>query len=381
MRKDNSEILTTSKPLVEETNGKTLRRGWTTGACAAAGAKAAAEALLGRVFIDPIMVNLPRGVKQPFSIDGLVMGHNWARVSIRKDAGDDPDVTHGALVVTELRFKEEGKGISFLAGEGVGIVTKRGLPISVGEPAITAGPRKYISEAVSSVAKKYEKTPDFEIIISIPEGRKLAKKTLNARLGVEGGLSILGTTGVVIPFSCGAWISSIHRGVDVARASKLPHIAAVTGRTSELAIRTLHGLPDEAIIDMGDFAGGLLKYLSLNPVPRLTIAGGFSKLSKLAAGELDLHSARSQINLSILSKYAEKLGANTNVVRSISGANSGGEVMNIAIEARLPLADMVAQYGCEIVRNKLELKGYGINTLLDITVFDRSGRLIGHANG
>ncbi|MBR72913.1 MAG: cobalt-precorrin-5B (C(1))-methyltransferase [Rhodospirillaceae bacterium] len=381
MEKNNNEKINTSKPFILENNEKKLRRGWTTGACAAAGAKAAVEAILGKVFVDPVVVDLPRGIKQPFEISEFVMGSNWARVGIRKDAGDDPDVTHGALILTEVRRNKERSGITFQAGEGVGIVTKPGLPISIGEPAITAGPRKYISEAVCSVAEKYKKLADFEIIISIPGGKELAKKTLNERLGVNGGLSILGTTGVVIPFSCGAWIASIHRGVDVARAAKMPHIAAATGRTSELGVKTLHGLPDVAIIDMGDFAGGLLKYLSVNTVRRLTIAGGFTKIAKLAAGHLDLHSAKSQVDLSILGKHAENLGANAKLINSINSANSGGEAMSIALNAKLPLPDLVAKNACAVVRKEIEQRGTSIITFLDIAIFDRSGRLVGHANG
>ncbi len=147
-------------------------------------------------------------------------------------------------------------------------------------------------------------SPDVEITISIPGGEAVALKTWNPRLGIIGGLSILGTTGIVHPFSCAAWIHSIHRGIDVARAAGLSRIAGSTGSTSEDAVRKLHALPDIALIDMGDFAGGMLKYLRAHPVDNVTISGGFAKLTKLAQGAMDLHSSRSQIDLNFLADVA-----------------------------------------------------------------------------
>ena len=149
---------------------------------------------------------------------------------------------------------------------------------------------------------------DVLVTISIPDGAAIAEKTWNPRLGIIGGLSILGTTGIVHPFSCAAWIHSIHRGVDVARAAGLTHVAGSTGSTSEAAVQQLYSLPDIALIDMGDFAGGLLKYLRVHPIDKVTIAGGFAKITKLAQGAMDLHSARSQIDLSFLAKIALKAG-------------------------------------------------------------------------
>ena len=146
---------------------------------------------------------------------------------------------------------------------------------------------------------------------SLDDGRQEAEDVVGEfpRLGILGGLSILGTTGVVIPYSCSAWIHSIHRGIDVARANGLMHVAGCTGSTSEKAVQALFDLPDFVMLDMGDFAGGLFKYLRRHPLPRLTIGGGFAKISKLAAGHLDLHSGRSQVDLDRLADLLTELGA------------------------------------------------------------------------
>src|SRR5439155_22742807 len=172
--------------------------------------------------------------------------------------------------------------------------------------------------------------PDLIVTVSIPGGEALAAKTMNGRLGIVGGLSVLGTTGIVIPYSCSSWIHSIQRGIDVARAAGLTHIAAATGSTSEAAVARLHDLPEIALLDMGDFVGGTLKYLRHHPVPRLTLAGGFGKLAKLAAGHLDLHSARSRLDLGWLAARLAETGAPSASVAAAAEAAGAREVLAIA---------------------------------------------------
>ena len=236
--------------------GERLRRGWTTGACAAAATRAAYTALLTGGFPDPVAIELPKGQRPSFALADEALGAGFARAGIVKDAGDDPDVTHLALVHATVREGARGSGVEFRAGPGVGTVTRPGLPVAVGEPAINPVPRRMMRREVAAVAAAHRASGDVVVEIGVRDGERLAGKTWNPRLGIVGGLSILGTTGVVIPYSCSAWIHSIHRGVDVARAMGLPHVAGCTGRTSEGAVQRLHGLPDEAMIDMGDFAGG-----------------------------------------------------------------------------------------------------------------------------
>ena len=275
-----------------------LRRGWTTGTCAAAASRAAYQALLTGTFPDPVEVLLPGGERPELrSWRSRERGDGFARAGIVKDAGDDPDVTHGALVVATVRPAEPGAGIVFRAGEGVGTITRPGLPLAVGEPAINPVPRAMIRTAIAEAGGT-----DVVVEIAVPGGEKLAERTLNGRLGIVGGLSILGTTGVVVPYSCSAWIHSIHRGIDVARAAGLDHIAGATGTTSETAVAALYRLPDSALIDMGDFVGGMLKYLRRHPVPWVTVAGGMAKMTKLGQGLLDLHSRRGEVDLDWLSR-------------------------------------------------------------------------------
>ena len=221
-------------------------------------------------------------------------------------------------------------------------MTRPGLPLPVGEPAINPAPRAMIRANLEEVAARLGAGVDAIVEISIPGGERIAKRTANGRLGIVGGLSILGTTGVVIPYSCSAWIASIHRGVDVACASGCTHIGAATGETSEAAIRALYGLPDHALIEMGDFVGGLLKYLREHPVARLTIAGGPAKMTKLAEGKLDLHSKRGAVDLAALAKrVADAAGAPT-LAEAIASANSGLHAFELAQAAGFDLPALVA---------------------------------------
>ena len=296
-----------------ERQERPLRRGWTTGTCAAAAAKAAFAALMTGEFPDPVEVTLPRGERPSFALALTRRDQATASAGIIKDAGDDPDVTHGALIVANVRVGAAGAGVTFRAGEGVGTITRPGLPLPPGEPAINPVPRQMIRDAIAEVAAAAGRPADAEVEVAIPGGAELAAKTLNARLGIVGGLSILGTTGIVVPYSCSAWIHSIHRGIDVARAAGLTHIVGATGASSEAAAQKLYGFPDIALIDMGDFVGGMLKYLRSHPVPRLTIAGGVGKMTKLAQGLTDLHSKRGEVDRTRLASFAEAAGGSAHL--------------------------------------------------------------------
>ncbi len=220
---------------------------------------------------------------------------------------------------------------------------------------------------VAERAAAHGRPASAEITLSIPGGAAIAARTWNPRLGIEGGLSILGTTGIVRPFSCAAWIASIHRGIDVARAGGLAHVAGCTGATSEAAVQAHHGLPDHAMLDMGDFAGGLLKYLAGHPVPRVTIGGGIGKMAKLAQGARDLHSGRSQVDVAALDRLARAAG-----LASVAQAASAGEALQIAGPG---LAQAVAEAALPQIRAMLR----GAPTRADAIVIDRAGTILGHA--
>ncbi|MEO5336851.1 MAG: cobalt-precorrin-5B (C(1))-methyltransferase [Magnetospirillum sp. WYHS-4] len=335
-----------------------LRRGFTTGACATAAAAAAFEALASGVFPDPVTIRLPGGETPSFPLARKALGDGWAEAGVVKDAGDDPDVTHGALILA--RVERGGPGIAFRAGAGVGTVMRPGLPIPPGEPAINPVPRRMIEDALGGA--------DVVVTLSIPGGAELAKRTLNERLGIVGGLSILGTTGIVVPYSCGAWIAAIRAGVDVARAAGHDHLAACTGRTSERAVRARLNLPETAMIDMGDFAGGLFKVLRKTPVARLTLAGGFAKLAKLAQGETNLHSGASRVDMAWLGGLLADLGGDG------SGAETGAGMLAIARRDGLPLGDRVAALARGVAASHLPA-----HTDVEVLVVDREGEVVGHA--
>lgn len=363
-----------------KTDKSTLRKGFTTGACATAAARAAVEALLTGRFPDPVTIVLPHGETPSFPLACAELSDGRATAGIVKDAGDDPDVTHGALILVSVVPGAPGSGITFRAGEGVGTITRPGLALGVGEPAINPVPRRMIAQTIAEAIAGHPPASgqnpaaaDFEVTVGIPNGAALAEKTLNGRLGIVGGLSILGTTGIVIPFSCSSWIHSIHRGIDVARAAGLSHIAAATGRTSELAVQKIYDLPDMALIDMGDFVGGTLKYLRNHVVPRVTLAGGFAKMSKLAAGHLDLHSGKSRLESEFLAGLLEDLGSR-DLANAARRAQSGGEILAMTQESGVDLASLVAKRAREVA---MATVGGGI--AIDVVVCDRDGRAIATA--
>jgi len=351
---------------------KPLRRGWTTGTCAAAAAKAACAALLTGRFPDPVEVMLPGGQRPAFALAKWELGEAEATAGIVKDAGDDPDVTHGALILSTVRRGPAGSGVTFRAGPGVGTATRPGLPMPPGEPAINPVPRRMIAQAVREVAGE---GADFEVEVSVPGGEELARRTLNPRLGIVGGISILGTTGIVVPYSCSAWIASIHRGIDVARAMGLDHVIGATGSASEAAAQKLHGAPEVALIDMGDFVGGMLKYIRAHPVAKVTVAGGVAKMSKLAQGLLDLHSKRGLPDLAALAEIAMAAGATGTLPERIGSANTVAEAFHLAGEEGIPLGDHVARAAWGTAANVLATP----EIQLEILVFDREGRLMGQA--
>ncbi|MGB0905606.1 MAG: cobalt-precorrin-5B (C(1))-methyltransferase, partial [Mangrovicoccus sp.] len=337
-----------------------LRTGYTTGACATAAVAGAAEAMLTGQAPREVELTLPRGNRARFELAFCDHKASAWQAGVVKDAGDDPDVTHGVTVIATLSFTPGPLQISFQAGEGVGVITKPGLPLPPGEPAINPVPRQMISDVLTALSAAHDRPGHWRVTVSIPGGEAIAAKTWNPRLGILGGLSILGTTGIVRPFSCAAWIASIHRGIDVARAADLPHAVGATGATSERAAQAHFGLAEHAMLDMGDFAGGMLKYLARHPIPRVTIAGGIGKLTKLAQGAVDLHSGRSQVDFQALAEMAGR-----------------AEIVNCntALEALTLCGPALAQAVAEKARRKAQALAGG-QTQIDILVISREGQII-----
>ncbi len=356
-----------------------LRSGLTTGTCATACCVAAAQVLFTQKQDDTVSVTLPKGKVVDLPIIEYSIVPNGIRTATIKDAGDDPDVTHGATLFVELRLASE-KGVRFHAAQGVGVVTRTGLLLDVGEPAINPVPRKMMTEHLEGFAKTYDYYGGFDVSVGVINGEQIALKTMNPRLGILGGLSILGTTGIVRPFSCAAYIASIHQGIDVARANGITHIAATTGNSSEDAIKKRYELDDIALIEMGDFVGAVLKHVKKveqtdSPkLIKLSICGGFGKISKLSQGNMDLNSRASSIDLNALAKLAGSLGANDELQDEMTNANTSVEALSFAQQQNIELADAVCQQALNFVRqyipNHIELEVWAI---------DRKGLFVGKA--
>lgn len=349
-----------------------LKTGWTTGACATAATKAALTALITGSFPDPVGIILPKGEVPYFQLAMESLGDGYASAGIIKDAGDDPDVTHGAMIIATVYPAPQGTGIVFMAGDGVGTVTRPGLTLEPGQAAINPVPRKMMSDIVEELCHAYGLPTDIVITISVPGGEEIAKKTWNGRLGIMGGISILGTTGVVHPFSCSAWIHSIHRGIDVARAEDAHHVIAATGSTSEDTAQNIYHLPDYALLDMGDFAGGVLKYLRNHPIAKLTIAGGFAKMTKLAQGEINLHSSHSQINKLFLWDIIHKLGLDISFKEKILNANTAKEILDICLEKAINPAQTIAKLAKKTALDTLKKAPVEV----EIIITDRKGEIL-----
>ncbi|KPA87520.1 cobalt-precorrin-5B (C(1))-methyltransferase, partial [Pseudomonas asplenii] len=290
-----------------------------------------------------------------------------------KDAGDDPDVTHGALLYTRVRLTAE-PGVHFHAGSGVGTVTRPGLVLAVGEPAINPVPRRMITEHLQQLAAEHAYDGGFSVTVNVEGGEALALKTMNPRLGILGGLSILGTSGIVRPFSCSAYIASIHQGIDVARTNGYLHIAACTGNASEDTMRRVYDLPEIALIEMGDFVGAVLKHLRKVPVDKLSLCGGFGKISKLAAGHMDLHSRHSSIDLPQLAEWAAAVGADEALQQAIRQANTSQQALAMASAAGVALGDAVCQHALEFARSVVPAQ-----VQVEVFAIDRQGGIVGHA--
>jgi cobalt-precorrin-5B (C1)-methyltransferase len=253
-------------------------------------------------------------------------------------------------------------------------VTRAGLTLAVGEPAINPVPRRMMHDHLVDLAAEYAYTGGFEVTIGVEGGEALALKTMNPRLGIVGGLSILGTTGIVRPFSCSAYIASIHQGIDVARANGYRHVAACTGNASEDAMRAEYRLPDIALIEMGDFVGAVLKHLRRAPVAKLSLCGGFGKFSKLAAGHLDLHSRSSAVDLPLLARWAADAGASAALQDEIRAANTSQQALALALKEGVPLGDIVCDHARAFARGIVPPE-----VAVEVFAIDREGRFVGVA--
>lgn len=314
---------------------KPLRSGYTTGACAAAAAKGAVLMLMNQALASDTCIDLPAGVSAEFQLHGQSFSPHRASCFVVKDAGDDPDITNGAEVHAEvtsnpltLPFDSGKSAIIISGGVGIGKVTKPGLAVQPGEWAINPVPRRMIEQAVNSVLSGFKlNNREFRIVISIPDGEERAKKTLNARLGIIGGLSILGTTGIVRPLSAKAWTDTIDASLDVAKACGCRTVVLSTGRSSEMAAQKyLSPLPEEAYIMMGDHVAYALQACARRGYMQPVIACQFAKLLKIACGYANTHAAASELDLAVLLEWAKTAQISPGNQEIISSANTAREI-------------------------------------------------------
>ncbi|MDE5412164.1 cobalt-precorrin-5B (C(1))-methyltransferase [Alkalihalobacterium chitinilyticum] len=315
-----------------EKDPKDMRHGYTTGANATAATKAALLSLLLQKEVRQVSIRLPVGEVVTFNMENVRFNECEASATIIKDGGDDPDATHGAQMIATVQLSLD-EGIHLDGGIGVGRVTKPGLPVAVGEAAINPVPRKMIIEAAIDVLEKFSLVKGVSIIISVPDGEEIAKKTLNGRLGIIGGISILGTRGTVVPFSTSAFKASIAQAIQVAVTNGCDHLFLTTGgRSEKFAIETHPEAKEEAFIEMGDFVGFALKQCKAKKVKKITLVGMMGKFSKVAQGIMMVHSKSAPVDFNFLAEVAKEAGVPTELQEEIRGANTASQVGTLMLE-------------------------------------------------
>jgi cobalt-precorrin-5B (C1)-methyltransferase len=300
-------------------SNRPLRSGYTTGACAAAAARAAIIALLKQEVVKQVRVDLPDNKRASFKVSRCVFDRSQASCSVIKDAGDDPDVTHGAEIRATVSWKDK-PGITITGGEGVGVITKPGLELPVGMSAINPVPRQMIERSVREAIRNKLNGKGVQVIISIPAGEKLARRTLNPRLGIVGGISILGTTGVVIPYSVSAYMACISQALDVAVACGCDRVVLTTGRRSEKFAQSELKLSGECFVQAGDFIGYSLEECAKRNLFKVFIWSMTGKISKLAAGHLYTNVSDSKVDIGFLAEVAAGCGVSDEILNDLKVA-------------------------------------------------------------
>lgn len=346
-----------------------LRTGWTTGACAAAAAKAAAKALAIGEIQREVEIKLPRKGEErrvAFDVQRCEIGDGYAEAVVVKDAGDDPDVTDGAHMTARISWREE-PGIELANGEGVGRVTRPGLGLEVGGPAINDVPRQMIHYSIEEALDPDER--GVRVVMSVPGGEAMAEKTTNARLGIIGGISVLGTTGIVRPFSTASWRASVGQAVDVMGAQDNDTFVLSTGGlTEKAAMRLLPDLEEVCFIEVGDFTGHAMKKGLENGMRRVFFVGMAGKISKLAAGVMMTHWTRSKVDNELLAEITREAGGQEELVSQMHDANTARHAYELWREAGLRRAcDLVCQRAAECL---VEYAGGGIEVYVILVDFD-----------
>ena len=351
---------------------KNLRTGFTTGTSAAAASKAAILSIIKQSRTDKVSVSLPRNKTIIIPISSCKFQNDSARCSVIKDGGDDPDVTHGAEIIADLSLNDSIGMIQIDGGEGVGTVTKPGLGLEINKPAINPVPKKMINENIKSVAGDILTQKGIKVIISVPKGRELGPKTDNPRIGIMGGISILGTSGIVIPFSTASYAASIRQNIDVALAMNDGTLVLSTGGRSEEFARKIVSLPDHCFVQMGDFSGYTLQQCAKKSVKKAYVVGFIGKLAKMAAGVKQTHVKGSKVDMSFLAGLATKCNADADIISNIRKANTARHVSEIVKEGNIDgFFDMI----CKEVHKHMRQHSEG-RVPLEIILFDFDGSIL-----
>lgn len=351
---------------------KKLRTGYTTGTCATAASKAAYLAIKQQKKIESVQVKLPKGDYITIPIESCNFDNNTAKCSVIKDGGDDPDVTHGAEIIVDFSFTENINRVEIDGGIGVGIVTKPGLGLELNKPAINPTPKKMITENLREIATDELLKKGIRVVISVPKGKELAPKTDNPRIGIIGGISILGTSGIVIPFSTASFAASIRQNIDVAIAMGDETIVLTTGGRSEDFAKKIISLPEHCFVKMGDFSEYAIKQCGKKEVKKAYVVGFIGKLAKMAAGVKQTHVKGSKVDMNFLVELAKKCNANQLTLSKIKNANTARHVAEIINE------DKVDGF-FELICNKVysHMKEYSENKIpIQIILFDFDGNVI-----
>lgn len=337
-----------------------LRKGFTTGTCAQAAAKAAALMLVNKRLVKSVYVETPKGVRLNLNIVGQRMGKKFAQCAVVKDAGDDPDVTHGARIYAKVKYSEK-KGISISGGEGIGMVTRPGLAVDVGEYAINPTPRAMILKDVKDCLPENK---GVEVIISVPKGKELAKRTFNPALGIVGGISIIGTTGIVEPKSTDAYKKSLALQLSVLKAAGHKKIVLVLGYVGEKFCKTTLGLGPESIIKIGDHIGFMLSECAKREIKKVLLIGHIGKLIKVANGQFDTNIRFGDNRIRTIAHYAKLCGATKEVVDELSKQVSADATIDILKKhCLMQTFDMIAKKTVDAI-NKLIRKRLSVSCIL-----------------
>lgn len=343
---------------------RSLRTGWTTGTCASAAAKAAAAGLVTGIVPEEVEVALPSGRRVSFPVEAPE-GRGRALAVVVKDAGDDPDCTDGARMTAEAAYTEGATELR--AGPGIGTVTKPGLGLEVGAPAINPVPRRMILQAIAEVTDR-----PLVVTFSVPGGEEMALETTNDRLGILGGISILGTTGIVRPFSTAAYRASVVQQIAVAAAQHETRLVLATGHRSEALARSeLPELDPVCFVEVGDFTGIALRRAASEDIRLVHVVAMAGKLTKLAAGVMMTHFHRSEVDTSLLAAIAQEAGASAKLVEAATSTATARHFAEVALELgeSAPLRIL-----CERARQACEAHaGGGLQVTVWMSDFEGTG--------